>query len=417
MENKFMRNEEPFDNVSSIKLPSIDEPIKPSSPITKSSKHSRPTTAPHSLVSSPKIRISTSLPRPRDSLAPILPKCASPVCHNRSGQELCYLCMQRASRNVAVTFSQERKRKEMEQGALLQQYQQMKDTDAILREKEKENETRQLNRKIAAYNLGIAEGKREEKLKRFSDFEKSFMLQDRPLTPSQKYNQLEYGKALETQVKIRNAKQTRQLHDKKFQEKLEQTQLSEELAIQREQFLRAKAEQVSQYQKALDAQLKRKSLPIPSMEPDSKEPIFGKHDATNQKLLEKKQRAKETLKFQQEMAAEKKKKSIMEHLNRIKEESEVLKRTKKELIADRAGHHERNLSLRKSLEETWKQHHDRKLKRLRDERQALNTPGLLLLQQTENYKRCGQCQRKTHNQGETNIWKESRYIPGSRLLI
>merc|ERR1712096_390830 len=49
--------------------------------------------------------------------------CASPVC---GAHELCYLCMQRATRNVRVDFSEERRRKEEEQTALLQQYQQLR---------------------------------------------------------------------------------------------------------------------------------------------------------------------------------------------------------------------------------------------------------------------------------------------------
>lgn len=325
--------------------------------------------------------------------------------------------MQRNSRNVPVDFAAERRRKEAEQSALLQQYQQLKDTEAIVKEREKENENRNLNRKVAAYNLGIAEGIREEKLKRSINFEKSYVLRDRPLTPSRYYGQRDYGKALETQVKIRNAKQVRERHDKKFQEKLEQAQLAEDLANQREQFLRSKAEQVSQYQKALNAQILNKPMPMPAMEPDSKVPIFGRHDATNEKLFEKKLRAQQTLKSQLEMASEKRQRSSVQQQEKLREESEMLKRTREELIADRVGQHKKNLVLRQSLESNWRVHQDSKLKRLREERQALSTPGKLLLQQTEHYRRCAQCQRGTHNCGESNIWAESRYIPGSRLMV
>lgn len=305
----------------------------------------------------------------------------------------------------------------MEQTALLQQYQQMKDADAIAREKEKENQNRNINRKVAAYNLGISEGIREERNKRNTEFEKSYVLRDRALTPSRRYHQHDYGQALETQVKIRKARQTREKHDRQFQEKLEQVQLAEDLVKQREQFLRAKAEQVSQYQQALSVQVKNKPLPIPAMEPDSEGPIFGRFDATNEKLWERKQRAQETLKKQLSMVADKKEKINNENVLKLKEESEMLKRTKEELIADRIGRHKRSLDLRKSLEDHWKVHQDNRLKRIQDERQSLKTPGLLLLQQTDHYKRCAQCKRGTLNHGESNIWRESRYIPGSRLMV
>ena len=61
--------------------------------------------------------------------------CSSFTHHHRAGQELCYVCMQRSMRNIPVSFIEERKRKEMEQDSLLQQYQQMKDHEAMLIEK------------------------------------------------------------------------------------------------------------------------------------------------------------------------------------------------------------------------------------------------------------------------------------------
>ena len=53
--------------------------------------------------------------------------------HQNAGQELCYLCHQRDSRNIPVNFSEERKMREKEEERLLRQYQQMKDTEAILK--------------------------------------------------------------------------------------------------------------------------------------------------------------------------------------------------------------------------------------------------------------------------------------------
>ena len=61
--------------------------------------------------------------------------CSTSSHHHRAGQELCYVCMQRTMRNIPVSFALERKRKEKEQDALLQQYQQMKDHEAMLLEK------------------------------------------------------------------------------------------------------------------------------------------------------------------------------------------------------------------------------------------------------------------------------------------
>merc|ERR1712136_734197 len=345
------------------------------------------------------------------------PVCPSPRCLNKAGQELCYLCHQRAARNIPVSFEEERRRKELEQDALLQQYQQMKDQEAILLEQAQGNQIRQSNQKIAAFNLGVSEGVREDARKRQTEFVKSYVFQNRPLTPLRFYKQEKYSSALENQVKVRTERETRKKHDQEFQERLEQVQLAEDLAAQREQFLRTKADQIAQYQRALSAQLRSKPLPLPKAEPDSKEPIFGKYDATNEKILEQKERARALLRSQLHMVGEKKKSSILEHLAKQKAESEMLKRTRADLIEDRVTAHKRSVGMRQNLERNWQSHHFDKIKRESEEKERLRTPGMLLLQQTDKYRRCGQCERRPRNCGESNIWSESRYIPGSRLMV
>ncbi|CAK8672652.1 unnamed protein product [Clavelina lepadiformis] len=374
----------------------------------KDEKQPRPVSAPLQTPEPPTMRRYS-----RNSV----PVCTSPKHHHKTGQEMCYLCMQRSMRNVPVSFEDERRRKEKEQDALLQQYQQMKDQEAILLTQANQNSIRQSNQKVAAFNLGVAECLRDSKSKRSTEFVRSYVFQNRPLTPLRFYKQEEYSKALESQVKLRTSRETREKHDREFQERLEQVQLAEDLAAQREQFLRVKADQVSQYQRALSAQIRSKPLPLPKAESDSKQPIFGRFDATNEKLLEQKERARSLLKSQLDMVTDKKKNSILHHLGKQKEESEMLERTKQELITDRVSSHKRSHEMRRSLEQNWRNHHLSKISREEDERFRMRTPGMLLLQQTEKYSRCGQCERRTNNCGESNIWSESRYIPGSRLMV
>ena len=61
----------------------------------------------------------------RDKI-PSPPGTASSCGHSNSGQELCYLCHQRARRNVAISFAEERRRKEKEHDELLRQFQEAK---------------------------------------------------------------------------------------------------------------------------------------------------------------------------------------------------------------------------------------------------------------------------------------------------
>ncbi len=62
------------------------------------------------------------------------PDTAGSCGHSNAGQELCYLCHQRARRNVPVSFTEERRQREREEDKLLQQYQNMKDTENTLNE-------------------------------------------------------------------------------------------------------------------------------------------------------------------------------------------------------------------------------------------------------------------------------------------
>lgn len=42
---------------------------------------------------------------------------------------------------------------------------------------------------------------------------------------------------------------------------------------------------------------------------------------------------------------------------------------------------------------------------------------LFLLDQCEKYRRCRQCQRRTSNVGESNVWPLNKFLQGSRLLV
>ena len=87
------------------------------------------------------------------------------------------------------------------------------------------------------------------------------------------------------------------------------------------------------------------------------------------------------------------------------------------LREDRAERYERLFKSRKNLESEWIQAVEVKKAREAEERLRSRIPGNLLLEQSDPYKRCGQCKRTLNNTGESNIWRESRYIPGSRLIV
>ena len=76
--------------------------------------------------------------------------------------------------------------------------------------------------------------------------------------------------------------------------------------------------------------MRYKPLPIPALEPDSKAPIFGIHDATEELLIERKARAHQLYQDQLEMVAQRKREAILKDLRNQKEESDMLERTRRE---------------------------------------------------------------------------------------
>ncbi|KAK2557970.1 Coiled-coil domain-containing protein 81 [Acropora cervicornis] len=295
----------------------------------------------------------------------------------------------RAQKNIPIYFSEERRQRELEQDRLLQQYQQQKNSEAISKDQAKYLDNRRFNQRVAAFNLGVSEGIKTKLSTRPTEF-----------CVISKFNKLSKLKK-----------------EQDFLERLEQVQLAEDLALQREQYLREKRESSDAYRKALDSQVRCKPLPIPALEPDSKAPIFGVYDATNEKLVERKLRAQQLYQEQLEMVAQRKRDAILRDLRNQKEESDMLERTRRDIILDRALRHQERVDTRRALEESWAANAAHKRDIDQEERQLAQSPGMLIHEQCDKYHRCKQCGRRPQNCGESNVWSESRYIPGSRLIV
>lgn len=339
--------------------------------------------------------------------------------HPNAGQELCYLCHQRARRNVPVSFAEERKRREEEEDRLLQQYQYMKDAENVLEEQEMTMAKRHNLQKMAAFNLGVSEAFHQRKRQRDNEFQrerpKSYIFQRRPLTPPRFIKQTEYSDDLAKQVEHKETVKKKRESDEEFLERLEQVQLAEDLAIQREQFLKEKAEEQERYKKALETQLRFKPLQVPPRQSDNE--VFGKNDMTNEKMAERRRRAYDLFQEQQDLVAQRKRENILKRLAEQKEEEQVLERTRNEMLEDRANKFSRRINTRKRLEEDWVRASMMKKDRLEEDRLRALSPGILLHEQCDKYNRCAQCKRMMRNCGESNLWSESRYIPGSRLMV
>ena len=76
------------------------------------------------------------------------------------------------------------------------------------------------------------------------------------------------------------------------------------------------------------------------------------------------------------------------------------------------------LHVRKDLEDEWfNALAEKKLRDKNDREHRMAPDGGLVHEQCDKYKRCAQCQRKTQNVGESNIWNETRYTSGCRVMV
>ncbi|KAG9470358.1 hypothetical protein GDO78_018034 [Eleutherodactylus coqui] len=337
--------------------------------------------------------------------------------HCRAGQELCYLCLQRAQKNIPVYFTEERKLREKEEERVLQQYQHMKDQEAILKAQLQSEAHREQREKDAAYNRGVAEAVRNGRNARSTEFYRSYIFQQRPLTPLALLKHEQYYQSLTNQMADRRAKEGKEKEDQDLLARLEKVQLAEEFATQRAKYMREKTEQIQSYKSALDTQVKMKSSFAPPPATEDSEPVFGRNDMTNEKLVEKRRRAQEVSKHQRQTSEERKRLAILNDLVQQRKEADMLQRSKELLLSDRALQFEKIHRLQKMLQDDWTK--SSQLKRQKEHREELymQAGSELLLDQFVKFRRCLQCKRRTSNCGETNVWCESRYIPGSRLMV
>uniref|UniRef100_A0A8C8ZA52 Coiled-coil domain containing 81 n=1 Tax=Prolemur simus TaxID=1328070 RepID=A0A8C8ZA52_PROSS len=336
--------------------------------------------------------------------------------HNRAGQELCYVCLQRAQRNFPLYYSEERRRREIEDERLIMQYQMLKDQEALLKQQMKSLATREQNQKNAAYNLGVAEAMRSHKNEK-PEFYKSFLFDKRPLSPELiALKQEEYSQSLLKQMDNRREKEIKQRQNRELMDRLEQVQLTEELAAQRAKYLKDKMEETQCYKRALDAQIRNKPSQLPMFEPDSSEPIFGKSEG--ELMVDKRKREQNYMKHQLETAAGHKRKAILHQLVEQRQDLQMLKRTQREHLADRAAELERVNRINQGLQEDWERSAAMKKQRDMEEKDFERASDkLFLLDQCEKYRRCRQCQRRTSNAGQSNLWPQSKFLRGSRLLL
>ncbi|CAJ1049483.1 coiled-coil domain-containing protein 81-like [Xyrichtys novacula] len=172
--------------------------------------------------------------------------------HTRAGQELCYLCMQRAKRNVPVYLRIQQEAEEKAQEKLLLLQEQLRDKQIMEEEQKKLNEQREHAKQVATFNLQMNKERKEKTLSPL--FPTSFIFSARSLTPAKRTQQHQYMNDLQSQIESRRQHEAQDQQNRLLMEHLDQVQLVQELALQKAQQLQQKHERTTHYKKALDAQ-------------------------------------------------------------------------------------------------------------------------------------------------------------------
>ncbi|XP_071344860.1 coiled-coil domain-containing protein 81-like isoform X2 [Trachinotus anak] len=332
--------------------------------------------------------------------------------HTRAGQELCYLCMQRAQRNVPVYLREQQQAEEKAQEKLLLLKEQQRDKQRMEEEQEKLKEQREHAKQVATFNLQIS----EQKEKTYCPLHPtSFIFPARPLTPAKRIQQHCYMNDLERQIESRRQHETQDQQSHLLLERLDHVQLVQEIALKKAQQLQEKHQRTKHYKMALDTQVRDKKYTDPP-ECQADNSWFNRCE-TAASNTESRERAQKLFQVNFSAAAQRKKEEMHNRQAQLEKEREMLKHNKTELIMDRINRFEKKRHISRSLEEEWSRSVKLKHQREEEERRLLRSAGQLLVDKLAQYRRCSQCKRRTSNLGETNIWKDSHYLSGSQFMI
>ncbi|XP_035485063.2 coiled-coil domain-containing protein 81-like [Scophthalmus maximus] len=331
--------------------------------------------------------------------------------HARAGQELCYLCMQRARRNVPVYLRKQQQAEEKARDKLLLLKEQQRDIQLMEEEQAKLNEQREHSKQVSTFNLQMS-----EKIRKTCPLDPtSFIFPARPLTPVRSIQQHRYMKDLQSQIESRRQHEARDQQNRLLMEQIDQVQLVQEIASQKAQHLQQKYERTKNYKSALDTQLGDKKCTDPP-ESQADDSGFNRCETAGSNA-ESRERAHKLFQVNFSAAAQRKTEELHSRQAQLEKDREMLKNNRTALILDRVKRFEKKRDVSRSLEHEWSRSVNLKHQREDEERRFLRSAGQLLVDKLAQYKRCCQCKRRTTNSGESNIWKDSYYLSGSQYMI
>lgn len=386
-----------------------------------------------------------------------------------AGQELCYLCYQRAIRNVPVDLSREKEAMEKLYKDTMYEYHHRHDLLAMARVQAEKTKKRLHDQDIATFNQTKAKNTKKQQGAKSSKMDPSYIFRERAITPAPQASHQRYCRELDHQVETKASRRWREREEEEESGRQEQERLARELAAQEELYRVRRAQAVEGYKAALNEQVALKALkneanadcescsviPLlvggrgrgtPSDHAETlkttelsqdmaatsdhpchnshthrdhhhqhQHPVFGVQPTSPE--AGERERAKAFFLDQLAMAEEKQRRAREKALLTLQEESEMLRTAKNGLKEDQRKERSRKTRARQALEKEWLVSMREKQRRLQENLHKARKQGIRLHQQCEEYQRCKQCKRKTQNFGHSNILHETRYISGARLMV
>ncbi|XP_076118884.1 coiled-coil domain-containing protein 81-like [Alosa pseudoharengus] len=335
------------------------------------------------------------------------------------GQELCNMCRERAQRNMSTeNLTEERRWVEKEEERLFMINQEKLNQEQMHREQAHEKLLRRRNEQDAECNIEMAKA-REREAQRCNKYHGSYLFRVRPGTPPPPLlRHGQYLRELLDQVEDHRQQQALDQQSQNLMDRLGQMELADEISEQRHQQLQRKVSAVRCYKRALDTQCNGGCTGLGrTTRSPAESPVFCRYDEVPSALAEQKQRARELRQHQINDATLRRRDARFSRILEQKREIDMLNRTRQEMRADLVTRHKKLRAMRGALEDLWARTVETKRLREQEERSFMRAGGRLVMDQCTEYQRCGQCQRRLGFCGGTNLWKESRYIAGSRLMV
>ncbi|XP_016111743.1 coiled-coil domain-containing protein 81-like [Sinocyclocheilus grahami] len=281
---------------------------------------------------------------------------------------------------------------------------------------------REDSQKLAVFNLAAAEAQRRRKAQAYSQSElmqeaarrrqmQMELMQTELMQEADRRRQMQ-TELMQTEL-MQEADRRRQTQTQT--DRLHLLQLSEEIALEKSQQLHEKHETAKKYQKALEAQTDRRCSEI-SPHFDAR-PMFGLMDSNPAALAEQRWRTQNISEELMNTANQRRRETLEKRLNEQKREREMMQRDLKEMLDERIRRYEKLRLLRAACEESWHRSADLKHQRDREELNSRRFGGQTLTEQLGKYERCSQCKRSTANRGESNVFRDTDYVTGARLML